>query len=128
VVCRERQIMEISDFRILSRHDADRNEKCPHCSMIFQNFLIIDDLKLGCLRCGTVFVKKEARDFVRDPENCKKIMAQKTEEELAQDIKDELDRRFPGNFICQCGFVAKNKVGLSAHQRHCEELKAEANA
>ena len=98
--------MEISDFSIKNRHSGDANEKCPRCLTIFVNFMVVDENLLGCLNCGAVFVRKEVRGFVRSHQ--KEIL-------INRDVK-------PIDNVCNCGFEAKTKAGLAAHQRKCNRI------
>jgi uncharacterized C2H2 Zn-finger protein len=98
--------MEKSDFTVVSRHDLE-NEKCPRCLTIFVNFMVVGENLLGCLNCGSIFVKKEVREFVRDHQK-----------EIMQIHKFALPP--VGDHACGCGFEAKTKAGLKAHQRKCE--------
>ena len=101
--------MEISDFSIVSKHDLD-NEKCPRCLTIFVNFMVVGENLLGCLNCGSVFVKKDVREFVRDHQKEILELNKAGHHILVDDIKN----------TCGCGFEAKSKAGLKAHQRKCE--------
>ena len=98
--------MEISDFSIVSKHEL-YNEKCPRCLTIFVNFMVVGENLLGCLNCGSVFVKKDVREFVRDHQ--KEIM-----------VANKGHLRSIVGFVCGCGFKAKSQAGLKAHQRKCE--------
>lgn len=102
--------MELSDFRLLSKHDADKTEKCPRCLQIFQNFLDLGHNQLACLKCGCVFVGRDVRSFV--DRNQKAILK-------SQELEVQIKEHFADELVCACGFKAKNKTGLVAHKRHC---------
>lgn len=90
-------------MRIASRFDDRyKSEKCPRCSMISQNFLIIDDsgALFGCLKCGTVFIPS----FIRDLIDVKALLAHE---------KD-----------CTCEYckrICESKAGRVSHERHCDK-------
>lgn len=95
-------------MRLVSKHRLPENEKCPKCLMIFSNFAQVSDDLLGCLKCGCVFIRSEVRNELS--EHQAKILVE-------QDKVIELPV-----YRCECGFEAKNNVGLAAHQRHCKYL------
>ena len=90
-------------MKIASRFDYKyKSEKCPKCSMISQNFLILDDsgALFACLLCGTAFVPKFIRDFI--------------------DVKVLLCKQRD----CTCDYcdeICKSKAGKVSHERHCDK-------
>jgi hypothetical protein len=111
-------------MKIKSRHDS-HGEKCPFCLQIFVNFIDLGDDLLACLKCGSVFVAKEKRQDLRDHQ-AEMIAEQKKESEINfPPGKTHIVENIvvPENlFVCPCGFEAKSKAGLAAHQRTCVML------
>ena len=106
-------------YEKLSRHenrtkDGDTINRCPNCKEMFRDFMIVNDDMLGCMQCGTVFVKKEVRaentaHYVMLA-NAPKVDP-KEEPEAPEEMKEE-----PA--ICpECGFEAKSALGLGSHLR-----------
>ena len=87
-------------MKIRTKHECIENEKCPICRTIFQNFIDFENNMLGCLSCGCVFIEKQ----------CRVDVGGRIKELVKAQIKE---------FVCECGFKAKNNVGLAAHRRHC---------
>ena len=101
--------MEIVDFSVINRHNGNENEKCPRCLTIFVNFMEAGKNTLACLNCGTVFVKKDVREFVRLHQ--KRIM----------ELEEQIEEHANNPLVCACGFEAKSNAGLVAHKRKCEK-------
>lgn len=52
-------------MKIASRFDDKyKFEKCPShtCLMIAQNWVVINEMTLGCLKCGNIFLSKAFRE------------------------------------------------------------------
>jgi hypothetical protein len=105
------------NLKVLSRHDSVQNEKCPKCLNVFQHFMDLDGGKLGCYKCGTIFVSKPVRDY-----NYSRIVEQmKAQQAEKLRLVDPVQARF----LCAhsgCRFEAKTKAGLKAHQRRCKNV------
>jgi len=90
-------------MKILSRFDeVGMAEKCPRCLMLRENFLDIGGELLGCLKCGSVFVRKGFRDGL--------------------DVKGMLEAQGRADWVCECGKVCGSKAGLMAHGRVCRDV------
>ena len=113
-------------MRILSRHDTVDGEKCPKCLTIFQHFADFEDGKLGCLRCGTVFLGKKMRDdlsfrvkdILIEQKNALEIL-DKQNYDMNEDFRKSNAHELLNTWECPCGFEAKSRAGLAAHQRRC---------
>jgi len=81
-----------------------KDDRCPICKYLNQNFIEVSDKELSCYSCGLMFLNKETRNAMKAVsfEMLKK--------------QGEEKREYP----CDCGFKAKSKAGLVAHQRKCE--------
>lgn len=87
-------------MKIASRFDPKyKFEKCPAhtCLMIGQNFVMINEITLGCLRCGTIFLTKAYREGL--------------------DIKGMLETQ-DRKYACEvCGKSFDIALALSGHMR-----------
>lgn len=91
------------EHRVASRFDEKyKNDRCPICKFMDQNFIYISDKELSCYSCGIIFINKESRDAMKRI-SLEMLIAQKE------------DKRFR----CECGFEAKSRAGLVAHKRKC---------
>lgn len=101
------------EIGVKNRHSCVDNEKCPKCLGIYQHFMDLEDGLLGCFVCGCVFVSKPVRDEV-----WKTVPAIVRQHQIeAQQAKIAAENKT----LCDCGFEAKNKAGLLAHQRKCKK-------
>ena len=76
--------------------EPDKYEKCPNCLTICQTFVDYGD-KLGCLSCGSVFLRKTFRDDIKG--RMKEILG-------------------GGSYKCGvCGKVFKKNIALVGHMR-----------
>jgi len=101
----------MSVFNVASRfEDAYKNEVCPVCGRLWEDFMIIPASTiylrrmegvefLGCYTCGTIFVPKELRG--------KEFLGK----------KDQLLSQKPENECDICKRVCKSHAGLIAHRR-----------
>ena len=79
--------------------DKYETEKCPShtCLMIRQNWLVVDENTLGCLRCGNIFLTKAFRDSL--------------------DVRALLESQNK-QFKCEvCDRVFEKKIALLGHMR-----------
>lgn len=92
--------------------------KCPKCSYIGRNFLILSDVLMGCVDCGCVFVGKGEREEIR--KGIVEGQKVKKEEPISKSSTDakEIIESFIGKLQCgECSFIAKTEYGLSVHKR-----------
>jgi len=90
-------------YRAASRFDEKyKDEKCPHCHTIGQNYLMMGEEILACPLCRGVFISKETMaDF---KSKLRDILVAQGQDRSA--------------WVCEeCGFRAKRKAGLNAHMR-----------
>ena len=91
------------EHRVASRFDERyRNDRCPNCKLLNQNFIWISDKELGCFGCGTIFINKEYRDAMKLV--CREMLKRQNED-------------FSGFQCSECNFKAKSKAGLAAHMK-----------
>ena len=87
-------------MKIASRFDDKyKFEKCPShtCLMIGQNFALINEFTLGCLRCGNSFLAKSYRDSL--------------------DVKGLLEAQ-ERTYECEvCHKTFEHKIALTGHMR-----------
>ncbi len=102
------------DYRLMK---VDDGSKCPKCSFIGRNFLIINDTLSACMDCGCVFIPKKKRLEIRQEiaERQKDIPIEPKGESPKSEIvvnPDSLKCDYPG-----CDFTAKIPVALAGHKR-----------
>lgn len=109
-------------MRVASKFEEEyKGERCPKCSEVFSNFIIIDDSLLACYKCGTVFVRK----FIRDREYIRvktQLAIQAKEKEKTVKDEDIVHKRptieGTDTWLCKvCGKLCKSKLGLASHMR-----------
>ena len=86
-------------------NDEYKDDRCPKCGLMTQNFIKVSEVGLACYRCGTQFISYNAR----------KAMLSVSKQMLIEQGEDRSEWR------CECGFLAKNKAGLVAHKRTCKK-------
>ena len=121
--------MNLDKIRILSRFIKDETqvigrrvtkERCPKCSVIGQDFRIIDEFSLACLVCGTHFDRKEFLEELRPKvkeiiEKQEEIYYHPNQVWVVSETKD---------LNCSlCGYTAKSFAGKVTHERHCAKRR-----
>ena len=100
----------MSDLRIASRFsDENRGERCPRCLMLNRNFLELSDVMLGCLDCGSVFIRKSFRVALD--------VRGMLESQMLECGKVVGEAKPAGHVCCDCGLECKSAAGLAAHRR-----------
>jgi len=91
------------EHRVASRFDERyRNDRCPNCKLLNQNFIWISDKELGCYNCGLQFITYEARTAMKL--SCREMLKNQEQD-------------FSGFQCSECNFKAKSKAGLAAHMK-----------
>lgn len=100
-------------FRVASKFDKARAEKCPKCSTSFADFMEVGDGLWACYQCGTVFVPKQVRAEELKRKKEQLILQERQKKPELGPIVDEA-----GLFKCpECGKGCKSKLGLASHMR-----------
>lgn len=96
--------------KVASRFDPKyKQDRCPKCGYLDQNFIFISDKELACYRCGTMFISRDARLAMKEVSF---DMLKSQEEDRSAFVCEVPGCSFGENGV---PFRAKTKAGLVAH-------------